>query len=63
MPGPEDKKDDPVKTPFGPEQPTTPYGTPEPSQPASELHVSDQASRDIAQRFDLLAELGRCGIG
>ena len=63
MSSPEDKKDELVKTPFGPEEPTTPYGTPEPSQPTAELYLSDRATRDIAQRFDLLAELGRGGMG
>ncbi len=63
MPGPEDKKDELVKTPIGPEQPTTPHGTPEPSQPTSELYLSDRATRDLAQRFELLGELGQGGMG
>jgi hypothetical protein len=47
-----------------PDLPTNPHlGTPAPSQPASALHLSDHALRDIAQRFDLLNELGRGGMG
>ncbi len=63
MPGPEDKKDELVKAPLGPEQPTTPPGTPEPSQPTAEFYLSDRATRDLAQRFELLAEVGRGGMG
>lgn len=61
MSSPEDEKDE--ETRFRDDGPTTPFGTPKPSQQASELHLSERATRDIAQRFDLLGELGRGGMG
>jgi len=63
MSGAEDKKDELLKTPLGPDEAATIDVTPEPSQSAAELCLSDRATRDIAQRFDLLAELGRGGMG
>jgi len=66
----EDEKDkdrrfgsDDLPTFDGTREPTTPYGTPEPSQPAGEPYLTDRALRDIAQRFDLMGELGRGGMG
>jgi hypothetical protein len=61
MSSPKDEKDE--QTRFGPDEPPTPFGAPEPSQPTSEPYLSDRALRDIAQRFDLLGELGRGGMG
>jgi len=63
MSGAEDKKNELVKTPLGLDEAPTTDVTPEPSQPTAEVYLTDRARRDIAQRFDLLAELGRGGMG
>lgn len=67
---PEDEKDeerrsssDDLPTFDGTPDPTTPYGTPVPSKPAGEPYLTERALRDIAQRFELLGELGRGGMG
>jgi len=44
-------------------QPTTPQGAAEGSQPTTELNITDSSLGAIGGRFDLLAELGRGGMG
>ncbi len=63
MAGSEDKKDELLKAPHGADQPTTPHGTPEPSQPTSEFTLTDSSLRKVTERFELLAEVGRGGMG
>lgn len=63
MPGRGDENDRPPKPPSGPDQPTTPYGTPEPSETATELNTADTALRALRQRYDILSEIGRGGMG
>ena len=42
---------------------TTPYGTPEPSDTTSEWTIPESTLRALRQRYDLLGELGRGGMG
>ncbi len=62
MAGENYKKDEVLKAPHGAEQPA-PVGTPEPSQPTSEFSLTDSSLRKVTERFELLAEVGRGGMG
>lgn len=63
MADPEGESDKPATTPQGSEQATTPLTTPSDSQPTTELNITDGSLRAIGGRFDLLAEIGRGGMG
>ncbi len=63
MTGEDHKKVEALKTPIAADQPTTPVGTPESSTPTREFSITDVSLRTIAERFDLLAEVGRGGMG
>jgi hypothetical protein len=56
-------KDEPLKTPPVTGQRTTPYGTPTPSGETAELDIADNSLRALSQRYDILAEVGRGGMG
>jgi predicted Ser/Thr protein kinase len=63
MAGPDDKGDKPATTPHGPEQPTTPHQTPAPSEGMTDLGLAEASLRDLGQRYENLAEIGRGGMG
>ena len=63
MPGRDDEKDEALKTPPVGGQRTTPYGTPDPSEARPDLDITEPAVRALRQRYDLLAEIGRGGMG
>jgi hypothetical protein len=62
MSGP-DKKEESAKTPEWSNQPTTPVGAPEASQVTAEVNLTEPSLRPLAERFELLAEVGRGGMG
>lgn len=62
MPGHKDK-DELLKTPPGTGQRATPYGTPTPSGETAELDIADNSRRALSQRYNILAEVGRGGMG
>src|SRR3989338_5320129 len=60
MAGPDDKKD--RDSPSNRDR-TTPYGTPDPSQATTDLDLTELALRPLRERYELLGELGRGGMG
>lgn len=59
----EQDKDQAEMTTQGHGQPTTPYGTPEPPEKSRELRGEDAFAAGLRQRYDILEELGRGGMG
>ncbi len=63
MPGPDDKPDASLKTPALDEQLTASTRTPASPGAATPLNVDDPLLKPLAERFELIAELGRGGMG
>ena len=64
MAGPEDESDKLLKTPQGSDQLGTPLTTPSPSEPARALSpVAVVSEGKVGERFELLGEVGRGGMG
>ena len=64
MPGFDGKEDPPKATPHGDDEPTLPAGSPSPGRSAESSAVFDTAALlPLAQRYDILNELGRGGMG
>ena len=61
MPGPEDKNEL-LKTPPGGEQHTTPLGSSDPAATTNRTR-SDTPLPSVSQRYEILGELGRGGMG
>jgi serine/threonine protein kinase len=57
------RRDEPLKTPSNAEQATTPLSAFKLPQVAAEEHLTDPALGALQQRYDILAELGRGGMG
>jgi len=57
-----DDKDEALKSPAGGSR-TTPYGTPSTGDATVEFDLTDATAQALAARYDLLAELGRGGMG
>jgi len=57
-----DDKDEARKSPVGGSR-TTPYGTPSTGDATVEFDLTDATAQALAARYDLLAELGRGGMG
>jgi len=65
-PGPEDERDEQQKTtPWGAEQETTPYGSSGAGRPSAETEIliGREDVRLLGERYDVLAEIGRGGMG
>lgn len=60
---PDDEKNGSLKSPSLDDQPTTPVGIPTPSKAASEPGRTDTAPRALEQRYEILGEAGRGGMG
>lgn len=58
-----DKKDVPPKTPGNAEVPTTPYTAPTISDSTAHPVTRDAALHALSERYDILSELGRGGMG
>jgi serine/threonine protein kinase len=63
MQGSGDEKKELVKSPPVGDQPTTPVGTPVPSPGAAGLGRADTRLRALEQRYEILGEAGRGGMG
>lgn len=57
-----DDRENPPKTPQT-GGPTTPQRTPSPSEETAELHLTEPSLTALSQRYDVLAEIGRGGMG
>jgi hypothetical protein len=62
MPDQKDK-DEQVTTPLGDAQRITPFGTPPPAGGTPSPDLPDASLRPLRQRYDILAEVGRGGMG
>jgi predicted Ser/Thr protein kinase len=63
MPGPGDDKDKPLKATLDADPRARSLGTSEPSQAPAKLDLAEAALRALQQRYDMLAEVGRGGMG
>ena len=63
MPGSDDKKDEALKTPPAENHRTTPYEADGPLEVSTESGLLDAQLKALRQRYDLLGELGRGGMG
>ncbi len=63
MPDFKDERDEERTPPSRAEQSPTPHGTPDPSHPTAELNIPDSTLQAFRGRFELLAEIGRGGMG
>ncbi len=63
MPRPEDEERKAQKLPSSPDRPATPSGTPNPSETSADLNLQETGLHALRQRYDVLTELGRGGMG